>query len=95
MSYLSKSEIDKLQSSDLCRKTPFAIRGVSMSQFSIARYSGGITFNGKYYAYLPASDELIREDVLKFLQLEPAKTTNKETQKQTWINQVNELKSNQ
>jgi len=34
---------------------------------SIARHYGGIEFRGKYYIYLPDTDELIRDDVLGWL----------------------------
>ncbi len=51
----------------LDRSTPFGVRGVSNSQFSIARYYGGVTFNGQRYTYLPETDELIRDDVLRWL----------------------------
>lgn len=44
---------------------PERIRGVSQSQFSIARYYGGIMFNGRSYIYMPETDELIREDVFE------------------------------
>lgn len=40
-------------------------RGVSQSQMSLARHYGGILINGQHYTYFPASDELIRYDVLK------------------------------
>ena len=43
------------------------IRGVSQTQFSIARYYGGVVFKGMHYTYLPATDELIRADVAKWL----------------------------
>lgn len=36
---------------------------VSKTQLSIARYYGGITYNGDYYYYLPFLDELVRSDV--------------------------------
>lgn len=67
MSYLTQSEIDALQDSDLPRDTPYLICGVSQTQFSIARYYGGCTFNGASYTYLPDTDELIRDDVRKFV----------------------------
>lgn len=38
---------------------PPKIYNVSQSMFSIARYSGGIVFNGKFYVYLPQEDALI------------------------------------
>jgi len=40
-------------------------REVSMTQLSLARYSGAITVDGKRYTYMPETDELIRDDVLK------------------------------
>lgn len=44
---------------------PEEIHGVSHSQFSIARYYGGIKFNGVEYVYDPARDVLVRKDVVK------------------------------
>jgi hypothetical protein len=38
-----------------------------MSQFSIARYYGGIQFNGHQFIYNPDDDSLIRADVVKWL----------------------------
>ena len=43
------------------------IRGVSQTQFSIARYYGVVRFKDQHYTYLPATDELIRDDVAKWL----------------------------
>jgi hypothetical protein len=40
-------------------------RGVSMTQLSLARHSGGATVNGHHYTYFPSSDELWRDDVVK------------------------------
>lgn len=67
MSHLTQAELDALKASDLPRDTPFVIRGVSDGYFSIARYYGGAVYNGKYYTYVPTTDELIRDDVVKFL----------------------------
>lgn len=67
MSYLTQEELDAVNASDLPRKTPFVIRGVSQSQFSIARYYGGLKFNGSDYTYFPEADELVRDDVVKFI----------------------------
>ena len=50
----------------LHRKTPFGMTNVSMTQLSIARHYGGIKYNGESYTYLPKTDELIRNDVLKW-----------------------------
>ncbi len=66
-SYLTQDEIDALQTSKLSRDTPFAIRHVLQTQFSIARFYGGATYNGKEYTYFPESEELIRDDVLKWI----------------------------
>lgn len=46
---------------------PVLMGGVSRSQFSIARYYGGIMLNGYQYTYKFDTDELIREDLLKWL----------------------------
>lgn len=40
---------------------------VSMSQLSVARYYGGCTVNDKWFIYFPASDMLIRDDVVAFI----------------------------
>lgn len=42
-------------------------RGVSNTQLSIARYYGGTKVNGVHYTYIPESDELVRDDVLKMV----------------------------
>jgi len=65
LSYLSETEADAIQHLD--RSTPFLIGGVSNTQLSIARHYGGIKFQGQTYTYFPASDELIRDDVLQFV----------------------------
>ncbi len=45
---------------------PEEIQGVNMSQFSIARFYGGIKYNGQGYTYFPENGgTLIRDDVLK------------------------------
>ena len=47
-------------------KGPEEIHGVLNSQFSIARFYGGITFNGEGYTYFPENEgTLIRNDILK------------------------------
>jgi hypothetical protein len=51
----------------LHRRTPYGMTNVSHTQFSIARYSGCCRINGEIYTYLPGTDELIRNDVLKWL----------------------------
>lgn len=42
-------------------------RDISMTQLSIARHYGGTTVNGVHYTYIPESDELVRDDVLKMV----------------------------
>ena len=44
---------------------PEEIFHVGMSQFSIARYYGGIRFNGREYVYDPSRDALVRDDVVR------------------------------
>jgi hypothetical protein len=66
-SYLTEEEITSLQSSGLKRESPFLITNVSITQFSIARHYGGCTAYGKHYTYCNPTDELIRDDVLKWI----------------------------
>lgn len=68
-SFLTDSEIDLINSSSLNRGTPFLIRGVSSGMLSVARYYGGAKYNGASYTYHPPTDELIRDDVLKFVMM--------------------------
>jgi hypothetical protein len=67
MTFLTDDEIQSVNASKLPADTPFLICGVSMSYFSIARHYGGCKVQGRTYTYLPDSDELIRDDVLKFV----------------------------
>lgn len=67
-SYLSNDEVNALQSSGLHRKNPYAISGVCNTQLSIARHYGGLVFRGDGYQYIQESDELIRDDVLRWLE---------------------------
>lgn len=64
-SFLTDDEVEKIQS--LPRETPYLIRNVSSGYFSTARHYGGCKYNGKSYTYIPTTDELIRDDVLKFV----------------------------
>lgn len=50
----------------LDRKTPFGMNGVSRGILSIARHYGGCTFQDRHYIYFAQTDELIRDDVLKW-----------------------------
>ena len=65
--YLTQEELDHLQTAFPNRSAPFAICGVSHSQFSIALYYGGAVYQGFRYVYNPATDELIRPDVFKLI----------------------------
>jgi len=67
VSYLTESEIDALQLTALPRDTAYMITGVSHTQFSIARHYGGISWNTHYYRYIPETDELVRDDVLRWV----------------------------
>lgn len=44
---------------------PKVILNCQMGYFSIAKYYGGIEFNGAKYLYIPTEDALIREDLVK------------------------------
>lgn len=50
----------------LHRRTPYGITNVRETIFSVSRHSGGCKFQGDDYTYLPETDELIRNDVLKW-----------------------------
>lgn len=64
---MTASELDALQSSGLHRRAAYAITGVSSSLFSVARYYGGCTYHNCRYVYVQLDDELVREDVLRWL----------------------------
>lgn len=51
----------------LHRRSVFVIRNVSTSQFSVARYYGGIVYNNEAYVYVQPTDELVRADVLRWM----------------------------
>lgn len=62
-SWLTDAELEAVQ--HLKRDTPYIIRSVSQGYFSIARYYGGAKYNGDSYTYVPSTDELVRDDVMK------------------------------
>lgn len=64
--YLTEEELTALKRTELSRKTPFAIQHVSSGIFSVARHTGGAVYKGWGYKYFPASDELVRHDVVKW-----------------------------
>jgi hypothetical protein len=55
----------------LSRKTPYGMTNVSMTQHSEARLYGGCRFNGQTYTYFPDTDELVRDDVLRWAKRKP------------------------
>jgi hypothetical protein len=61
------SKLDNLADCPLSRATPFGVRNVSQTQFSVARYTGAIIYNGQRYTYFADCDELVRDDVLKWM----------------------------
>jgi hypothetical protein len=65
-SFLTTEELEAIQG--LPQSSPYLIRGVIHTQFSIARHYGGVTYAGQPYTYIPLTDELIRADVLRFIQ---------------------------
>lgn len=65
-----------LERCPLSKETVLAISNVSYSYFSVARYSGGIIYQGKHYIYEPTIDALIRSDVYKWAKREMLKSPN-------------------
>lgn len=67
-SHITPEELEAINSSGLnFTYAPAIIRGVCATQFSIARHYGGCHAYGKSYAYIPPTDELIRDDVVRLL----------------------------
>lgn len=66
MSYLTPDDLALIQR--LPKDAPYAITGVTGSQFSVARTSMGCTAYGHQYHYNPITDELIRADVLRLVE---------------------------
>lgn len=66
-SFFNTDEINALQASGLDKKTPYIIQNVSETQLSIARYFGGCRYDGVYYTSIPVADEIVRNDVLKWI----------------------------
>jgi hypothetical protein len=61
-----QSILMELDDCPLHRDSPYGVTNVSHTQLSIARYYGTINFNGFKYIYYPDTDELIREDVMRW-----------------------------
>ena len=56
---ITRADIQKPVVQKLHRRTPYMMDFVSGGMFSIARRSGGITYNGSHYVYQPATDTLV------------------------------------
>jgi hypothetical protein len=52
---------------DLPTDSPYVINGVMNTQFSIARFYGGVKFNDHHYFYDADHDQLVRGDVLAWI----------------------------
>lgn len=64
-----KEEITHLGGLDDCplhTNKPYGYTHVSHGQMSIARHYGCMKVNGESYTYFADSDELVRDDVLKW-----------------------------
>lgn len=72
-----------LQQCPLHRRSPFLIRSVSTSYFSVARHYGGAKIQGCDYTYLPETDEIVRDDVLQWIQKQVKSTQKKDDPEQT------------
>lgn len=82
---ITQDHIDAVKASGLPQSPVIAMGFVSYTQMSIARHFGGMKYQGKQYIYLPEADQLVRDDVLKWLnkesQKKPANNDNQETLK--------------
>lgn len=67
MTDILKKYQDMIERCPLQGDKPKCYGGVSNTQLSIARYSGGANINGAYYVYVHPIDALIREDVFKWI----------------------------
>lgn len=68
-------------------KTPAEIHNVSNSQLSVARYYGGINYNGQHYHYDASQDALIRQDIW-FARMQKAHADGKAaraTERDKWL----------
>jgi hypothetical protein len=68
MPYLTPDELDALRyDSNLDAFTPYVIQGTSIGPLSLIRHYAGCTYGGREYCYIPTTDELIREDVVRWV----------------------------
>lgn len=66
MSYLTDAELQALQESGLDPWTPFVIHYASDTCILIDQNRA--IYGGRTYIYIPTSDELIREDVARWIE---------------------------
>jgi len=71
--YLTEQEVAAVQT--LHKKAPYAVTGISRGMFSLARHSGGMTFQGCRYVYVEQFDECVRADVHKHVEAMRRQTT--------------------
>jgi hypothetical protein len=75
MSHLTKAELAAVNESTLHKMTPYVIDDVCRSNFASARQTGSMKSGSDSYTYLDATDEPIRDDVLKWLEKRRKTTT--------------------
>ena len=61
----TEAELDHPTVQALPRDVSYGITGVLHTQFSIARFYGGIQWSGHHFTYFPEADQLWRDDVLE------------------------------
>lgn len=62
----------------LSRKTPYGMTNVSKTQLSVARFYGCCNYMGQTYTYFADTDEIVRDDVLRWAKGKKAKLANNE-----------------
>jgi hypothetical protein len=55
----------------LSRKTPYSFKDVSNTGLALAQIYGGCNYMGQTYTYFPDTDELVRDDVLRWAKRKP------------------------
>jgi hypothetical protein len=64
--YFTPGELEACRVLDA--STPYAIWPVTGTIFSVARHSGGATYQNQSYRYLPEHDALVRQDVRRLVE---------------------------
>jgi hypothetical protein len=64
---ISSKELELLKASSMDHTTPYSYQDASKTHLSTARLAGGVTINGEAYIYIEYTDEIIREDVYRWL----------------------------